>query len=637
MQFISKLVFLFSSNIQRPSIYKQPRSIAVYLNPIDYFQISGDGKIDGLWYQSFCSYCSTVGVVWAINFMDTTYFSLFTFFSYVIVSLFLFFPAFAFTYDIFSGPLQKMLLINIGNWKFWLTLFLNVAFICIIKQAYKVYKYIFAPELVHDLQYHRKKLNETEKQAKNQQSDPNINNRNTKNNKNAYTTPENGLKTEIADNHQQKEIEIQNPSKKSVELEQKQEKAQKRKSSLQNMENQQTLNVEFTELKLQPNHDLDRGSGKKLNKPQSQNFITIQNNDQSVLHSEQSNMVNFNNKQVVYQNINHNNESTRSLIKNHNNNNTLTGNNTHQNNNITSNMHTANQLSNNNLINTHSANIFVKNQSGSSQNYSNKTQENDHPLAVFQKNKQFYIIKNDISDHPQIHADNQLNFVENNEEEEERAFSQRSQGGSDSQKKESPSSDQNNQIKQSSVNALVQENGDFNDDEMNEYSNSINKINKLPKEQNKKISVYEKESQLQSKIHTSKGVYGEEPDRPSHLGNSKKIYTGNDQFESVAETVPKTNVLINNQNETSQQLKELNTFNINYQNTKINIIQSEKNSELPPATRYEGVKIPQVDSDNQIEYQTENLDLQKIEEMQKYMSKSKFSQLPQQQDDKHED
>ncbi|KAL4513065.1 hypothetical protein ABPG72_017750 [Tetrahymena utriculariae] len=611
-----------------------------FINYEDYFQISGDGKIDGLWYQSFSSYCSTVGVVWAINFMDTTYFSPFTFFSYVIVSLFLFFPAFAFTYDIFTGPLQEMLLINIGNWKFWLTLFLNVAFICIIKHAYKVYKYLFAPELVHDLQYHRKKLNEAEKQAKNQQSDPNINNSNTKNNNNnnnAYTTPENGLKIELADNHQQKEIVIQNPSKKSVELEQKQEKAQKRKSSLQHMENQQNLNVEFTELKLQPNHDLDIGSGRKLNKPQSQNFITIQNNDQSVLHSEQSNMVNFNNKQVIYKNINHNNESTRSLIKNHNNNNTLTGNNTHQNNNIISNMHTANQLSNNNLINTHSANIFVKNQSESSQSYSNKAQDNDHPLAMFQKNKQFYIIKNEISDHPQIHADNQLNFVENNEEEEERAFSQRSQGGSDSQKKGSQSSDQNNQIKQSSVNALVQENEDFNDDEMNEYSNSINKINKLPKEQNKKISVYEKDSQLQSKIHTNKGVYGEEPDRPSNLDDSKKIYIANDQFESAAETVPKTNVLINNENETSQQLKELNTFNINYQNTKINIIQSEKNSELPPATRYEGVKIPQVDSDNEIEYQTENLDLQKIDEMQKYMSKSKFSQLPQQQDDKHED
>ncbi|EGR30477.1 p-type ATPase, putative [Ichthyophthirius multifiliis] len=69
------------------------------------FSININGKNDGIWQLSISCFFCTVGVVWAVNFLDTKYWTPLTFIAYILGTVVLFFPSFAYVWDQFEGPL----------------------------------------------------------------------------------------------------------------------------------------------------------------------------------------------------------------------------------------------------------------------------------------------------------------------------------------------------------------------------------------------------------------------------------------------------------------------------------------------------------------------------------------------------
>jgi hypothetical protein len=65
----------------------------------EFYPVNSFGENDGIWGLSLVSFFCTVGVVWAINFIDTKYWTPLTFLAYVFGTVLLFFPSFAYVWD----------------------------------------------------------------------------------------------------------------------------------------------------------------------------------------------------------------------------------------------------------------------------------------------------------------------------------------------------------------------------------------------------------------------------------------------------------------------------------------------------------------------------------------------------------
>lgn len=112
------------------------------------------GRTEGLWTISVTSYFSTVIIVWAVQLIDTSMFTVATYFAYGVMSLMLFI-VFVFVWDQISSPIQYQLLEHLGNIKFWLIVVFNTGVCVASRILFRNWRKLFNKNLVDVLQYLR--------------------------------------------------------------------------------------------------------------------------------------------------------------------------------------------------------------------------------------------------------------------------------------------------------------------------------------------------------------------------------------------------------------------------------------------------------------------------------------------------